>query len=137
MGDKILGQVNIFGEIERPAGEMHPQIEDKKINSNYFGSGLNRFVAENCRRDMVVNNIDLIINDYKNKSIRIIEVKHENEQLQTGQKILLKRLSDLGIQTYCVYGDTPYNRSIIYSFQTNQQKIVDKSELINFLNNEN
>ena len=47
-------------------------IEDKKVKKfktkdqelRYYGSDLNKFVDEECKRDMVVNNIDLIINDY-------------------------------------------------------------------------
>jgi len=46
-------------------------------NTKYYGSPLNLFIAENCRKDIVVNNIDLIIHDYKKKIITIIESKHE------------------------------------------------------------
>jgi hypothetical protein len=116
--------------------DYHPQIENKKINSKYYGSNLNQLVAEKCRIDMVVNNIDLIINDYKNNSIRIIESKHNKEQLTKGQKLLLKRLSSKGINTYVVYGDYPYESAIIYSFQTGKSLQVNKETLIKFLNNE-
>lgn len=115
--------------------EKHPQFENKIINENYFGSELNRFVANECKKDMVVNNIDLIINDYKNKKIRIIESKHSTEKMSVGQEILLKKLSKIGIDTYTIYGDDPYESAIVYSFQANVSKKMNKQELIRFLNN--
>tara|TARA_R110000824_G_scaffold41370_3_gene123171 strand:+ start:2315 stop:2704 length:390 start_codon:yes stop_codon:yes gene_type:complete len=128
-----MKQYNIFGELEK-SSDIHPQIEDKKINSNYYGSDLNKFVAVNCREDMVVNNIDLIINNYKEGNIKIIESKHSGEKLQIGQKLLLKKLSKIGIKTYVIYGDEPYFESKIYSFQNNQTIKVNKKQLIKFLN---
>jgi hypothetical protein len=74
--------------------EKHPQIENKFINKNYYGSDLNKFVATYCKKEMVVNNIDLIINDYKKNDIKIVESKHSKEKLSIGQEILLKKLSD-------------------------------------------
>lgn len=129
-----MKQHNIFGELDSIVNK-HPQIEDKTINENYYGSDLNKFVATNCRKDMVVNNIDLIINDYKNDKIRIIESKHGNEKMSKGQEILLKQLSRIGIDTYTIYGNEPYNEATIYSFQVNKSIKVNKQELINFLNN--
>ncbi len=130
-----MNQYNIYGNVEHYT-ELHPQFEDKIVEpSKYYGSELNKFVATECKKDMVVNNIDLIINDYKNNSIRIIESKHSNEKLAVGQKILLERLSKLGIKTYCIYGNQPYNDAKIYSFQTKTHKNVNKKELIDFLNN--
>jgi len=55
--------------------------------------------------------------------------------MSKGQQILLGKLSKIGIDTYTIYGDEPYNESIIYSFQSNRTKKVNKIELINFLNN--
>ena len=129
-----MKQHNIFGGIDEMK-ENHPQIEDKLINDNYYGSDLNKLVAEQCRKDMVVNNIDLIINDYKNNKIRIIESKHSIEKMSKGQEILLKKLSQIGIDTYTIYGDEPYNEAKIYSFQSNRTKTVNKENLIRFLNN--
>jgi hypothetical protein len=54
----------------------HPQL-NFKIGSNYYSSELNRFIAEKCRTDIVVNDIDLIIRYYKDDGrMRIIECKH-------------------------------------------------------------
>ena len=66
-----------------------------EYNSKYFGSPLNLFISENCRKDIVVNNIDLIIHDYKNKIITIIESKHDKEPIRTGQQLLLKKIRQL------------------------------------------
>ena len=53
-----------------------------------------------------------------------------------GQELLLAELSRKGIKTYTIYGDEPYDRAIIYSFQTKKSHKVNKEELIRFLNNE-
>lgn len=45
----------------------------------YYGSGLNKFIAENCKKNMTVMNIDLITYDRDKKHIRIIESKHLRE----------------------------------------------------------
>jgi len=113
----------------------HPQFEGKTINKNYYGSDLNKFVAEKCRKDMVVNNIDLIINDYKKGKIRIIESKKSKEKLSTGQDILLRKLSEAGIDTYVIYGNYPYDKVDLYSYQTKIFKKLSNYELLNFLNN--
>lgn len=115
--------------------EQHPQFS-KKINENYYGSLLNKFVAHNCKKDMVVNNIDLIINDYKTGNIKIIESKHSYEKLTKGQDLLLKKLSKLGLNVYCIYGDPPYNTARIYSYSSNTEITVNQETLIKFLNNE-
>lgn len=128
-----MKQYNILGGLDN-LEENHPQIENKKINKNYYGSDLNKFVATNCKKDMVVNNIDLIIDNYKGKRVKIVESKHSNEKLQKGQEILLKKLSKMGIPTYVVYGNEPYNHAKIYSFQTQTYKLVNRKELIEFLN---
>ena len=47
----------------------------------YYGSSLNQFIAENCRRDMTVMNIDLITYDREKKHIRIIESKYLSESM--------------------------------------------------------
>lgn len=127
-----MKQYDIFGNITL---EQHPQFEDKIVNPDkYYGSELNKFVAGNCRKDMVVNNIDLIINNYKDNTLKIVESKHTNEKLATGQKILLQKLSNMGINTYVCYGDYPYEFTEVYSFQSNKYARFNKKELTEFLN---
>lgn len=132
-----MKQYNILGGIDEMS-KQHPQLENTiiKNEAKYYGSDLNKFVAENCRKDMVVNNIDLIINDYKNNKIRIIESKHSTEKMSKGQELLLKKLSQIGIDTYTIYGDEPYNEAILFSFQNEKSIKLNKEELILFLNNQ-
>jgi hypothetical protein len=128
-----MKQYDIYGNV---TVEQHPQFEDKIVDPNkYYGSDLNRLCAEKVRKDVVVNNIDLIINDYKTKTIRIIESKHSSEKLAVGQKLLLEELSRKGIKTYCVYGNYPYLSAKIYSFQNKKTINVNQEQLIKFLDN--
>lgn len=113
-------------------------------NSKYYGSPLNLFIAENCRKDLVVNNIDLIIHDYKNKIITIIESKHENESIKIGQGLLLKRIRELIpkktkdylIQILIVKGNYPYNTANLLNVKGEIVKKINKQELIKFINND-
>ena len=128
-----MKQYDIFGNVTL---EQHPQFEDKFVDPNkYYGSDLNKFSAENCRRDIVINNIDLIINNYKDNTLKIVESKHINEKLSTGQHLLLKKLSKIGIDTYVVYGNYPYKdyKYKVYSYQANKTITGTKQQLINFL----
>lgn len=129
-----MKQFNIYGGIDE-ISENHPQIEGKTINSKYYGSDLNKFAAENCRKDIVINNIDLIINNYKDNSLKIVESKHLNEKLSKGQDLLLSKLSKLGINTYVVYGNYPYEdgKYKVYSYQTKTYKTGTSKELTQFL----
>ena len=112
--------------------KQHPQFKNKFIvESKYYGSELNKIAAEKCRKDIVINNIDLIINYYKANKIRIIESKHNKEQLSTGQRLLLRDLSRKHkIDTYVVFGNYPHDNVILYSFQSEQEYILDQNLLI-------
>ena len=84
-----MKQHDIFGNITL---EQHPQFENKFVDPNkYYGSDLNKFVAQRGKKDMMVMNIDLIINDYKTKTIRIIESKHTNEKNGSRSAIITTR----------------------------------------------
>lgn len=106
----------------------------------YYGSSLNKFAAKECKGPeyMVVNNIDLVICDYKNKNeIRIIESKHVNEKPMTyGQRKILERLSEMGVKCYLVIASPPYETARVYSFQKNETRILNQQELIKFLEND-
>jgi hypothetical protein len=113
----------------------HPQF-DKKINENYYGSELNKLVSEKCRKDMVVNNIDLIFNYYKDSKIRIVESKHLLEKISQGQKILLDRIDKQTIiECFVVFGNYPYEKSYLYSLKTYNLYRLDYDTLIKFLDN--
>jgi len=113
-------------------------------NTKYFGSPLNLFINENCRKDLVVNNIDLIIHDYKNKIITIIESKHDNENIKVGQGLLLKKIrhlipkkiKDYIIQILIVKGNYPYETANLLNVNGEIIKTLNKEQLIKFINNE-
>jgi hypothetical protein len=112
-------------------------------NTKYYGSPLNLFIAENCRKDLVVNNIDLIIHDYKNKIITIIESKHDNEPVRMGQGLLLKKMrslipkkiNDYIIQILIIRGNYPYTEADLIDVHGTVIKKLNKNELIQFINN--
>lgn len=59
----------------------------------------------------------------------------EKTKLSTGQHLLLKKLSKLGINTYVVYGNYPYkdNEYRVYSYQVNKYITGTTEELTKFL----
>jgi hypothetical protein len=114
----------------------HPQF-DFKINENYYSSELNRFIAERCRTDIVVNDIDLIIRYYKDDGrIRIIECKHLKEKFSTGQFILLEQMQKKSdVSTFILFGDYPFEFSYLYAFATKSIYLFSSQQLIDFVNN--
>lgn len=113
-----------------------------EYNPLYHGSKLNHFVSKNCKKNMVVNNIDMILYDYENKIITIVESKHSNEPIRTGQGIMFKKLRELfpkkidgwDIKILIIRGDPPYDKAILESVDGTFKKELNKTELINFLN---
>lgn len=103
----------------------------------YYGSDLNKFAAENCRKDMIINNIDMLTLDYRNKNeLRIIESKHENEKISKGQFNVLTKLSEMGVKCYIVRASPPYDIAEVYSFQSKKTKLLLKNQLIKFIEND-
>ncbi len=104
----------------------------------YFGSDLNKFIHFNCKKNMIVNNIDLIMNDYEKNKIRIIESKHKSETLKTGQSLLLKRLNEKfknsNVKIYIIYADEPYNEIEIHDYNNKFIKTLKNEDVIKFLN---
>ena len=81
----------------------------KKVNK--FNSELNRFVYENCRKNIVVQDLDMLIRYYDNgNKFRAIEKKHLNESLGKGQKITLIQLTKHNIESFVVFGNAPYKQ---------------------------
>lgn len=114
----------------------------RAYDSNYFGSKLNYFVSNYCKKTMVVNNIDMIINDYENKIISLIESKHDKEPIRKGQKLTLAKLRQIlpkkqdgwTIRVLVIRGNYPYDTATLESIDGTYKKQVNKNELINFLN---
>lgn len=107
----------------------------------YYGSSLNKFIAENCRKNMTVMNIDLITYDRDKKHIRIIESKHEKERTGYGQSVLLKllctlfkQISGYKVTVFIVRGNPPYEHAYLENVITGEKTKVDQQSLIRFLN---
>ena len=105
---------------------------------NYFGSDLNKFINEYCSKQMTAINIDLLMFKRSQNHIRIIESKHENENVPQSQLEVLKILSAAEINgylfsTYIATGNYPYNSTTITNIKTGVTKVFDKNELIRFL----
>lgn len=105
--------------------------------ANRFNSELNRFVYENCRKNIVVQDIDMLIRYYDDSNkFRAIEKKHLNESLGKGQKITLIELTKHNIEAFVVFGNAPYKQdNYIYSLHTFNLYKVDSNTLIKFFNN--
>lgn len=117
--------------------------EDERKQLRRYGSDLNKFIADNCRKDMTVMNIDLITYDYNTKHIRIIESKHLGEKIGLGQGILLKVLHGIcklvtgyKIEVFIIRGNPPYNWVYLESVITGKRKKLKRQELIDFINYE-
>jgi hypothetical protein len=112
---------------------------------SYYGSDFNKWIALNCTKKMIVNNIDCIMFKYSKNILRIIESKHSKEKSSNSQKLLLKMLARAGqtrddnnnvvkIEVYMVVGDAPYKSVDILRINDNAVKfnVIDK-DLIKFL----
>ena len=115
--------------------------EMRGTEEKYYGSPLNKFIAENCKKNMTVMNIDLITYDRDKKHIRIIESKHLNERTGYGQTILLKLLCKLvkqiagyKVTVFIIRGNPPYDSAYLENILTGKRKKVDRDYLIRFLN---
>ena len=107
----------------------------------YYGSPLNKFIAENCRKDMTVINADLITYSYKDKHIRFIESKHDFEKMGTGQRLLLqlmrklfKQITGYTVDVLIIRGNPPYERVTLEDPLTGKKKCINQKQLIDFLN---
>ena len=106
----------------------------------YFGSDLNKFVNENCSKEMTAINIDLLLYKRSKKHIRIIESKHENEKIPYSQKEVLDILStailkDHKFEVFIVMGDPPdyENVKIINLVNGKSYRIKHKQDFIDWL----
>lgn len=120
------------------------------MNDRYYGSDLNKLIHDNCRKDMTVNNIDLVMMRYDvsyadNRSVlRIIESKHQSEKAMsnTQKKVhialanVFKMASNelIKYEHYVVRGSPPYETCKIINLLTGNIHYVGNSELIKFLN---
>ena len=117
------------------------RLTEKELR--YYGSPLNKFVKERCRKNMTVINADLITWDRDKKHIRFIESKHIGEKMGYGQKALLqimrklfKTISGYKVDVLVIRGNPPYNRASLEDIVTGKKRMVTQKELIAFLNYE-
>ena len=108
----------------------------------YYGSPLNRFIAQHCSREMTCINIDCLLLKSSKKRIRIIESKHVGEHLpatqlealQTLQQILSKANTDWTVELYIVVGNPPYEEAEIINLANGGRAKLNREELIKWLN---
>lgn len=129
----------------------------------YYGSPLNKFLSDNCRTPLVINNIDMVVHDYEKNRLRIIESKHSKEDATWSQMKVLNKLY-IAFKTLAVYyaadddpiklempeielciirGNPPYDKAVIIvevlknsgiSYDRQGGIEVNQEELISFLN---
>lgn len=117
--------------------------QPNKTVCGYYGSDLNEFVDKKCNHEMTAMNIDLIMYKALKKTIRIIESKHFNEGMKTGQEKLLRllgrfsndisKVTGLKFEVYIIYGNPPYEKAKIVRLFDNQSTLVNQNTLIGFL----
>jgi len=114
--------------------------------AKHYGSDLNKWIDENCIRQMTVNNIDIIMFKY-GKSLRIIESKHVREgEMGKPQEDILKMLAKarvtlddkdnaVKIEVYEIIGDPPYEKCDIKNMFTEEKAVnVLQNKFKSFLN---
>ena len=112
---------------------------NNKHDLNYYGSDLNKFIDEYCTRKMTAINIDLLTYKRSLHHLRVIESKHENENIPPTQYEALKMFSnaiipEIKFGVYVIRGNYPYDTAEIHDLRTNEREIVDRVKLIEFLN---
>lgn len=116
---------------------MEYRNEEEKV---YFASDLNKFVNENCSKEMTAINIDLLLYKRSQKRIRIIESKHSSEKIPDSQKEVLTILSTAAFrgykyEVYMVMGDPPdYDSVKIIDLNNGKEyKIQCKQDFLDWL----
>ena len=112
---------------------------------NYFGSDLNKFVANKCRKDLTVNNIDLIMYDRNKQRIRFIEYKGTFEAESETQNKLLVELASIfeqsngmfignDVEVYVVRANAPeFTENVLTDLQTGEKFLVGTEKLRTWL----
>jgi hypothetical protein len=113
----------------------------KEKNDNYYGSDLNKFIDFFCSHKMDCINIDCLQVKVSKKLIRIIESKKDKEQVTKAEKrvfnilsYLLRKQSEWNIEFCVVKGNYPFRKAEIYEWGSEEPKVLNQEELINYLN---
>ena len=112
----------------------------------YYGSDLNKWIAENCSREMTHINIDGLSHKRAKKIVRIIESKHSTEGMPKSQWDVLRLLAeyflkinkrtvmfDHTFECYIVRGDHPYEIVEIKDLVNDKEFTLDNENLKKFL----
>lgn len=128
-------------ELHRRAMALTKDEGYRKIEEwRFLGSDLNKFVKEECRKDMTCINVDTLLYRWYSGGpdrLRLIEYKHGTEELGDNQLAVLKRLAedfnklnslDKGmVREVCVVkGNLPHNTVSIQCL--NSSRTVDNIE---------
>ena len=122
---------------------MEYRNEDEK---NYFGSDLNKYVNENCSKQMTIINIDYLSYKRAKNIVRIIESKHSKERMPPSQREVLKIFAEFfkkinqlipmskhTFECYIVRGDFPYDIVEIEDLVNDDKFKLDNEEFKKFL----
>ena len=112
----------------------------------YYGSDLNKWVAESCSKQMTHINIDGLSYKRSKKIVRIIESKHSKEETPKSQREVLcilaeyfmkinKRIVmfDHTFECYIVRGDFPYDEVWVEDLVNDTKFKLDNENLKKFL----
>lgn len=139
-------QLNIFSVAENVLSEQKPFVFKLKRDPcnkcregeyrtveelNYFGSDLNKFVNNECSKDMTTINVDCLQYKRDKKTLRVIESKHNNERMKFAQKEALKVLAwafsllnsiqnEYKFECYIVSADHPYSEAAAHDLITGE-----------------
>jgi len=105
----------------------------------YYGSDLNKWIAENCPKTFTTINIDLLLFKRTKGILRIVESKHSSEHMGKSQFEVLKLLAwlfrlanqfqqKIQFEVYIITGDLPYNQVKITDLVKKDFMFFDDSE---------
>ena len=112
---------------------------------NYFGADINKWVNLHCRRDLTVNNIDMITYDHNKKRIRIIEYKGKYEGQSETQNALLRAMSqvaqlnnnqlgDYDLEIFVLTSNAPeFTENIFYDVMYDETFLLGAKKMQHFL----
>jgi len=112
-------------------------------SGHYYGSELNKFIDENCTRQMTCINIDCLLLKNDQKKVRFIEFKHSNEHFPLSQFRALKilhlitsqSLSGWDSRVFVVRGNYPFDDGAkICSLSDLKAILLTREDLIKWLN---
>ncbi|MBA7547892.1 hypothetical protein ES705_40333 [subsurface metagenome] len=119
-------------------------------DERYYGSDLNKFIDDNCIKEMTCINIDCLLLRWSKKKLYIIESKHSSERaMKKGQRQLLDFLAKIlrnikicniieyigwTFKIYIIIGDEPYDcLTVTDLIEDKLFEVTGKDNVIKFL----